>query len=169
MKLKLLTILAVLVLAGSALAMPAGTAGGTTYFGETEDPISFLYGVYYDQDNHWGSNVGFAVSIGKGFYLIPQFGYSKNETGNITADGNVAWLTPITWKLYGGFLFAPASAEFYDNPDLLYVTNAFGLVVGISPTEKVSFGLAGKYAQPYDSESLLEPDWTVAAYFSIDL
>jgi len=146
---QLLIILAVVLLASSAMA------------------VDGVFGVYYGSNDGWGTQYGTAIGLGNGFYTIPKIGHAlTDEMTSVNPD--VAWVLSLG-KLWGGVIFTPVSAEFYENPDITYITSASGLVAGYDIGRGFDIGLTGTYKRAYDDDAKIGSDWSVAGFMTFNI
>jgi len=168
---QLLTIMFILALAGTAWTMPTGTA--EDYFGEgTAYTSSVVVGVCYDNTMKLNQVFGYAWSLGKGFYVIPQYARSSTDNSD-QIEGYAAFIKPLFWRFYGGIIGSPITAKFIDNPelDLDFLSGTIGLIAGCSLSDKVTVVISGKMERPWDGDLIQKfgENWAAAFGFTYDL
>jgi len=171
MKTKLITLLIVLM-AGSLWAMPPA-ADFSDYFGEPEDPVTYIGAIYYDNDGGLMVNGGLTVPLGRGFYTIPSF-----QTGDENTEGTVelVWTYGIGKGWYLGAIITPFGLNWstdIPNNDIdyvAYVKCGAGVIAGKALNDYVGLGAGAKYKRTYDTEALFANNgWQVGAYLTISL
>jgi hypothetical protein len=175
MKIKL-TILLIALLAGSVWAMPPA-ADVSEYFGDPEDPVTYIGMAVYDDANGFMMDGGVTVPTGSIFgldvYTIPSI---RAGDENVEGDIDLAFCKAIGKGWYLGGIITPFGLDWAtdipnDDIDIInYAKCGAGGLLGYSFTDYVGIGIGAKYKRAFTENTLYaNTGWQAGIYLTISL